>query len=191
MSRRPCRNMESSSRWFLIDIDGYVTFDHIGEGGYAETEEKIQDALKERAEVLGLGASAASSVDMPVTQGPSGDPVAAGQSQETYFGSARALPGADEQYLSGAWKILADHIENNGMPASIHFPFASKKVFFVASADKPVPVEVFIDGKYTNTITVNQAQLYDVYSGAVFGSHTLELRPTAAGLKAFTLTFGN
>jgi hypothetical protein len=37
-------------RKYLIDIDGYVVYDHIGEGGYDETEKKIQELLKEKAE---------------------------------------------------------------------------------------------------------------------------------------------
>lgn len=164
-------------RKYLIDLDGYIVYDHIGEGGYAETEAKIRELLH-----IKDGA--------PLTQGEveQGMP---GQSQETYFGSDRAVAGADEQYLKGTWRILADHVENNGMPASIHFPFKSKKVFFVASADTPLKVEIFIDDKYQGAITVNEARLYDVYTGSAFGSHTLELRPTAAGLRAFTLTFGN
>jgi thiol-disulfide isomerase/thioredoxin len=33
-------------RKYLIDIDGYIVYDHIGEGGYEETEEKIQELLR-------------------------------------------------------------------------------------------------------------------------------------------------
>ena len=36
-------------RKYLIDIDGYIVYDHIGEGAYDETEEKIREVLKERA----------------------------------------------------------------------------------------------------------------------------------------------
>ena len=35
-------------RKYLIDIDGFIRYDHIGEGGYEETEEHIQELLKER-----------------------------------------------------------------------------------------------------------------------------------------------
>ena len=37
---------------FLIDIDGYIRYDHIGEGSYDETEKMIQLLLKERMEHL-------------------------------------------------------------------------------------------------------------------------------------------
>ncbi len=171
-------------RKYLIDIDGYVVYDHIGEGGYAETEEKIQELLKERADVLGAKVQ----VEMPISAGETeqGTP---GQSPETYFGSARAVPGAFK--LNGIWATYADHVENTSLPASIEYKFASKKVFFVASADAPVKVDVVIDGKPQDTIEVSEARLYDVYAGAAFGVHSLELRPQSKGLKAFTLTFGN
>src|SRR3989338_574562 len=39
-------------RKYLIDTDGFIRYDHIGEGGYKETEAKIQELLNERAEIL-------------------------------------------------------------------------------------------------------------------------------------------
>ncbi len=41
-------------RKYLVDIDGFIVYDHIGEGAYEETEKQIQKALAERAEVLGI-----------------------------------------------------------------------------------------------------------------------------------------
>ena len=40
-------------RKYLIDIQGNVVYDHIGEGDYEETEMKIRELLEERAQVLG------------------------------------------------------------------------------------------------------------------------------------------
>jgi len=37
---------------FLIDIDGFIIEKHIGDGGYEETEHKIQELLEERRRVL-------------------------------------------------------------------------------------------------------------------------------------------
>ena len=37
---------------YLVDIDGYIRYDHIGEGAYEETEEMIQTLLNERIERL-------------------------------------------------------------------------------------------------------------------------------------------
>ena len=33
---------------YLIDIDGFIVYDHIGEGAYDEAEQKIQELLQER-----------------------------------------------------------------------------------------------------------------------------------------------
>jgi thiol-disulfide isomerase/thioredoxin len=42
-------------RKYLIDTEGYIRYDHIGEGAYAETEKVIQSLLAERAENIGGG----------------------------------------------------------------------------------------------------------------------------------------
>jgi len=39
-------------RKYIIDIDGFIVYDHIGEGGYTETERVIQGLLEERKEAL-------------------------------------------------------------------------------------------------------------------------------------------
>ena len=41
-------------RKYIVDNEGYVRYDHIGEGGYAETEKVIQSLLQERSTQLGL-----------------------------------------------------------------------------------------------------------------------------------------
>ena len=40
-------------RKYIADHEGYIRFDHIGEGAYKETEEVIQLLLKERANIIG------------------------------------------------------------------------------------------------------------------------------------------
>ena len=41
-------------RKYLIDNEGYIRYDHIGEGGYAEVEKVIQSLLTERAAQTGI-----------------------------------------------------------------------------------------------------------------------------------------
>jgi thiol-disulfide isomerase/thioredoxin len=41
-------------RKYIVDNEGYIRYDHIGEGGYAETEKVIQSLLQERNAQLGL-----------------------------------------------------------------------------------------------------------------------------------------
>ena len=40
-------------RFYLIDTQGYIRYDHIGEGGYDQTENAIQSLLAERAALMG------------------------------------------------------------------------------------------------------------------------------------------
>jgi thiol-disulfide isomerase/thioredoxin len=40
-------------RFYLIDTQGYIRYDHIGEGGYDQTEKAIQSLLDERAALMG------------------------------------------------------------------------------------------------------------------------------------------
>lgn len=41
-------------RKYIVDHEGYIRYNHIGEGGYAETEKVIQSLLSERASAMGL-----------------------------------------------------------------------------------------------------------------------------------------
>ena len=72
---------------YLIDIDGFIVYRHIGEGDYNETEIEIQDLLKERAVALGLQVNISNTTVVPANA------VSVNfsriQSPETYFGSAR------------------------------------------------------------------------------------------------------
>lgn len=55
-------------RKYIIDNEGYIRYDHIGEGGYAETEKVIQSLLQERNAQLGLDSSLASTNNNTATE---------------------------------------------------------------------------------------------------------------------------
>jgi len=44
---------------YLIDIEGYIVYTHIGEGAYSETEQAIQSLLQERSVIIGGASSGA------------------------------------------------------------------------------------------------------------------------------------
>jgi thiol-disulfide isomerase/thioredoxin len=207
-------------RKYLIDIDGFIRHDHIGEGGYSETEKQIQELLKERAEVLGVKAD----VELPVTDNGSA-PGIFGQSPETYFGSARneflangkrgqagiqefTLPekfSPNGLFLSGSWNMMPEYAESDSLKTSIVYEFNAKKVFLVASSDISTNVEVLVEGKALGSakgddvktidgkdiLTVSNSRLYSIYSGESAGQHKLELKISQKGFKAFAFTFGN
>lgn len=49
-------------RKYIADDQGYIRYDHIGEGAYDETEQIIQELLQERATRLGLNVAVAQSL---------------------------------------------------------------------------------------------------------------------------------
>ncbi len=199
---------------YLIDIDGYVVHDHVGEGGYADTEKAIQDALAERASRMNAPMLATSTVSIAPAD------LSEIQSPETYFGAARneylgngtkgtqgpqvlSIPDqeyANTLYLGGSWNFSAEYaVPDAG--ASVEYTYDAKDVYFVASgASAGTRVEVMQDGKPLGSaagsdvkdgiLTVTGSRLYHVVANPAGGVHTLTLKILSPGLEAYTLTFG-
>ncbi len=194
-------------RKYLIDIDGYIVYDHIGEGAYAETEKKIQEALKERAGRLGMEMEITESLANP----ENAVSLEAGKvkSPEVYFGWARneflgngtasptgekvfSLPkniSSNKLYLEGTWRFDYEYAENKGT-ASIVFEYEAKNVYLVASSENDLEIEIYKDGELVKKINVRDEQLYPLIEDSNYGPHTLKIKIPSAGLKAFTFTFG-
>jgi thiol-disulfide isomerase/thioredoxin len=191
-------------RKYLIDIDGYVVYDHIGEGNYDVTENKIVELLNERAKRLGEPA-----VTLGVDQMPETKLGGFGQSPETYLGSARSeyrytgngnLP-KNQYSLTGQWDEKSEYAELISESGSIRYHFTASKVHLVASSGIPVNAQIFLDGKL---ITANEAG-EDVKDGVVNfsearlytlvdlkdspGEHILEIKMMQKGLEAYAFTF--
>jgi len=73
-------------RKYLIDIDGFIVYDHIGEGAYDKTEEKIIELINEKNEVFG-----GSRITRDISTPEDIDEVDFSKvgTRETYLGSAR------------------------------------------------------------------------------------------------------
>jgi thiol-disulfide isomerase/thioredoxin len=164
-------NAYGNSYWprkYLVDINGNIVYDHIGEGGYEETESKIRELLTERARSLGLPVPSfdefASEAIPEVTLGT--------QSPETYFGASRnnnfgsGVPGIlGEQkfsepqtvkpntlYLIGAWNLSKEYAETSSTVGTggtgsdrVNFLYSAKSVYFVAGASRSIEMEVLLD----------------------------------------------
>ena len=158
-------NAYSNNYWpnkFIIDIDGYVAFNHAGEGGYEETEQKIQELL---AEKMVRDKQSVAAVPTGIVQVTSTLPTAVG-SPETYFGSARneylangvpqqsgeqklIAPNAvnlNELNLVGAWNFEDEFAQTNEVVDKIIYRYSAHNVHFVASSEIPNKVEVLRDG---------------------------------------------
>ena len=193
-------------RQYLIDILGYVVYDHIGEGSYAETEKEIQKALMERQTVLGLNDTIETSIFNPT------DAVSVVsselQSPEIYFGASRnqylangkqglsgeqtlSLPNVLKNnllYLDGTWNFSGEFATSK-TSGKIVFKYNAKNVYMVASSDAGLTVTILKDGKFEKTLFIKGNELYSVVEGIDYGEHTLEI-DVSAGLNAFTFTFG-
>ncbi len=194
-------------RKYLADIEGHVIYDHIGEGGYEETEKAIQKALKERAEYLKINQDITSSIDTPkdvmsFTPGKV-------QSPEIYFGSdrneylANGRPGwpgkqtltipttiqKNALYLSGTWNFDPEYAVNQ-TEGVVVFRYEAKNVYMVANADSSTEIEIWQDGKFLKKLTVKEEVLYNLVENSDYGDHKLEIRIKNPGLRAFTFTFG-
>ena len=150
---------------YLIGIDGRIIYDHIGEGGYEETEKQIQAALKTRMVRLGIKDTVTEEIQKPANT--IDIDFSKVMSPETYFGSGRnqnlgngrpLVSGSasftigesidsNVLYLGGEWGISDEFAENKTKNARIVFRYNAKNVYLVANAIDGVKVKIFRDGK--------------------------------------------
>lgn len=201
---------------YLVDIDGFIVHDHIGEGGYAETEKAIQAALAERAARLG-SSSVSTSIVSIVPKDTSGV-----GSPETYFGASRnqylgngtpgvvgvqaftlpTSPRLNTLYLGGRWDVQSEYARGK-RGSSILYEYNARDVYFVATnPDTPVRIKVFRDGNpvgsfagedvsaTTSEATIAGDRLYTLVHDERPGVHTIEIQVEEGTLDAYTFTFG-
>lgn len=202
---------------YLIDINGLIVDRNIGEGNYAATEEKIQQLLQQRAELLGEPASTVPTGLVDLNYAIDAD------SPETYFGAERnqflsngtqsqtgpqtlVAPSMNavqpnELYLGGQWDFEDQYAQNTAADAVIEYHYDAQHVYFVAAAPKGVTITVMRDGKPLTSdqgsdvdaqgrATIQEARLYDLIDQPSMQEHTLEIIIHNPGLQAYTFTFG-
>lgn len=194
-------------RKYLIDIDGYIVYDHAGEGQYKETEAAIQKALRERADKLNINLEGFSNISKPenIVSVESGKV----KSPEVYFGSARnsllangkngssgeqifSFPPTisfNKLYLDGTWRITPEHAENI-TAGNILFNYDAKSVYMTAGSSQGIEVEIYKDGVFIKRVSIKDKTLYPLIQGTDYGEHTLKIVIPKPGLKVFTFTFG-
>lgn len=206
-------------RKYIADHEGYIRYDHIGEGGYQETEKVIQQLLDERSASLGIQvASAASLVDIDEFEH------SMFRTPELYFGykfvqnknqlgneegfqpgktvtySESNKTDLHKFYLTGDWKNYEDGMELVSDTGTIKLLYNAKQVNIVTEND--AELEIFLDGepipaKYSgiditsgNRLTVSHPDLYNIISSENSASHLMEIQIEGKGFQIFTFTFG-
>lgn len=190
---------------YLIDIDGYIVYDHIGEGSYEETEKEIQKALEERKTVLSLDSEISKDIVSVKTEKPSFK-----QSPEIYFGADRnenfgnvqtrkngiqdlklsEVVELNKVYIDGRWNFEDEFAQSVSEEGKIVMRYRGKNVFMVASANDEVQIEVFRDGKSVRELTVKNDRLYKLIEDESSEEHILEIQIKGTGLRMYTFTFG-
>ena len=215
-------NAFGSQYWpnkYLIDIDGFVVYNHPGEGNYDETEAEIQKLLAERNTVFGQNMNISNGTVSP-TNVISVDANKIG-SPEMYFGSNRneylangnrgvqglqiftapSVTNLNLLYLGGRWNINSEFAESHTSGDTITYTFNAKNVYFVASSQNGTRVRIFVDGRLVGDmagsdvssdgiLTVKDNRLYNIVSGSNYSVHTLKIETIDSGLDAYTFTFG-
>ena len=206
-------------RKYIADHEGFIRYDHIGEGAYQETEKVIQQLLEERSLSLGVQmASAESLVDIEefehtrfrtpelyfgykLAQGRNqlGNAEGFSQNQITTYGEPVNLD-LHKFYLVGDWANLQDSMKLESEKGSIKVLYHAKQVNIVTSNN--AELEIFLDGipldeKYSGTdidsgnkITVTEPDLYNIISSEKSASHELEIKINQKGFEMYTFTFG-
>ena len=167
-------NAFQNSYWprkYLVDSEGYIRYDHIGEGGYVETENAIKNLLSERSKQQGIEISKINQTKLTIPGEQSVD-INQIKTPELYFGYqfARAqlgniegfnpdktvnytLPSSNIKpnviYLQGLWKNNPDSMELVGPDGKIILSYSSKSVNIVAGGKGEIIVKE--DGKNTRT----------------------------------------
>ncbi|ENN85110.1 redoxin domain protein [Rhizobium freirei PRF 81] len=151
---------------YLIDAKGQVRYQHFGEGNYRQTEQAIQDLLREAGSDM-----AQSGAVVPDAKGAEASPdLGHIRSGETYVGYKQATgfvspegvkadtaadysvanPGLNQWGLAGSWTVGAEQASLNKAGGGISYRFSARDLHLVLgpSADgKPIRFQVTVDGK--------------------------------------------
>ena len=206
-------------RKYIADHEGYIRYDHIGEGGYKETEKIIQQLLQERSKSLGIQSiSAESLVEIKEFEHTMF------RTPELYFGYKFAenrnqlgsIEGFQPEktvtyleqenidlhkfYLFGNWFNHQDSMELISDEGTIKLLYNAKEVNIVT--DKEAELEIFLDGEplsenYSgrdissgNTLKVSEPDMYNIINSDTSSSHIMEIKIKGKGFQIFTFTFG-
>jgi len=206
-------------RKYVTDHEGYIRYDHIGEGSYKETEKVIQQLLEERAQALGIQmASAESLVNIEEFQHTSfrtpelyfGYKFAQGRNQlgnEEGFNPGKvvtySIPNNLQQhffYLDGTWENQEGGMKLVSNTGSIMVPYHAKEVNIVTAND--AELEIYLDddpisSSYSGRDLVSGNKLITLESGLInivnnerAASHVLKIIVTGPDFEIYTLTFG-
>jgi len=155
---------------FLIDIDGFIRYDHIGEGQYDTTELVIQELLNEKKQREGNQKFISKDISEPVETieidlGKVKTPeIYFGyQFARGNFGNERGLKrntiieynipetiNFNNAYLEGSWETNKDGSKLLSEKGKIILQYNAKFLNIVASSEEEIELEILVDGRPLN-----------------------------------------
>jgi len=149
---------------YLIDKEGYIRGAHFGEGAYAETEEIIQELLREINPQVELPA-----IMEPLRETDFPEAVCFHPTPELYLGYRRGRIGNQSGfhedgpaeysvsgemqenffYVQGTWNSTAEYLESATANGKIVLPYSAGGVSLVMASRSQQPIQVLLlqDGK--------------------------------------------
>ncbi|MGY5142661.1 MAG: redoxin family protein [Nitrosopumilus sp.] len=206
-------------RKYIADHEGYIRYDHIGEGGYQETEKIIQQLLQERSNDLNL----ANTFDSELVTIEEFEHTNF-RTPELYFGyklaQNRNQLGSSEGfqankivnykstndlelhkfYLTGEWRNNSENMELISNEGKVRILYNAKQVNIVAAGESNL--EILLDDELIksnksgddlsvdSTLQVSESRLYNLIDSDDSETGILEIRIDKPGFKIFTFTFG-
>ena len=206
-------------RKYIADHQGNLRYDHIGEGGYQETEKIIQQLLEERSKSMKIEVMSSTSLvsieefEHTLFRSP-----------ELYFGykfaQNRNQLGSEEGFQQGKivkyyepnnielnkfypvgnWNNQEDSMELTQTNGSIKLSYNAKEVNIVT--ENYAELEIFLDGiplteenQGTDIVEGNKLKvvnpgMYNIVSDETSSTHIMEIKIQGEGFRIFTFTFG-
>jgi len=205
-------------RKYIADHEGYIRFDHIGEGAYKETEKVIQSLLEERSNVIGKTMKKQELVNLEEFKH------ATFRTPELYFGfnfvEGRNQLGNEEGfaknkiityqlpeqfrqhyfYMEGMWENNKDGMRLVSDTGKIALNFNAKQVNIVADGNTTLTVRFDgglipeeyrgLDVASDGTIIISEPRLYNLIELEQEGTHEIIIEVINADFEIFTFTFG-
>ncbi len=195
-------------RKYLIDIDGFIVYDTIGEGNYDKTEDAIRAALDERRERLGLedlrdamvavAPEYTTDFTKPRTpelyfgtnfdRGQCGNCAGSLQIGTASFSVPRSMI-RDTFYFNGTWSTTTEYSEAV-TESSVTLLYTSKDVYAVLGTRNTTgSVRIYSDGVFEREIAISDQTLYTLVNSQTYSSHELRIE-LSPGVQLYTYTFG-
>jgi thiol-disulfide isomerase/thioredoxin len=206
---------------YVVAPDGKIIYDRVGEGGYDDTEQILQDLII----TTNPGASLPP-ILKPVRPEDTPGARCLPRTPELYAGRSRGrygnvpFPKAGEPfeddgvhaegflYLKGSWTLDAERVTSAAADGYLAIPFSGNEVNAVIRAPEGerVRVNVEVDGRPLATgeagpdvvleegqsyVNITVGRMYRLYKNPEYGNHELRLEPATPGIAVYAFTFGS